>query len=312
MKPLYYILYLLVPAGTLALHGCGNTQGDASHTDNTELAAARDSIASLTAKVDELNAEIELLKFPADQRLTDIKRLISSEKFSEARNMIAELRRIFPNSEEAAACQALLEHINKAEAAIIAEQERIRALGFKALTQSTVFEIGPNKVTFSNLSFGSQFTFDAYDDSWFYRTADRGNVYALASMSVTSSDKNPQLPTPAIYSIKGEKLEKIEVYTIEFARWRDYGAYLGNYSDNANDFAKVSTVRFKLGCEVPETVKNSPYIIVLKMENTQSRKYDRFRNPPYWYNGADGYPSTLSLEDFNGGNYRAIKIGNLK
>ena len=73
-------------------------------------------------------------------------------------------------------------------------------------------------------------------------------------MSVTSTEKNPDIPTLAIYSISGDKLIKEGTFRIEFARWDNYGSYLGNEPDTRNDFSKVNTVGFKLGCEVNESI----------------------------------------------------------
>lgn len=303
-----FCLLAVSAALTLMAQSCGNVPSDQTAE---ELSIARDSMQKLIAQIDRLNAEVAKLRYPADQRLANIKRLIDDSEFSNARNEIAELKVCFPSSEEASQCDELLQTMTEIEQKQKAEQDRIRALGFKALKPSLAETVDCNKLSFSALSFSNTFTFDAYDDRYFYRTADRGNIYALATMSVTSSDKNPNIPTLAIYSVEGSKLTKEGVYGIEFARWRDYGAYLGNYHDNNNDFAKVSTIKFKLGCEVPVAVKTSPYIIVLLKENTQSRHYDRFENPPYRYSGPDGYPTSLSIDDFNTGRFVAVKIGNL-
>lgn len=100
---------------------------------------------------------------------------------------------------------------------------------------------------------------------------------------------------------------------VRFAYWQDYGHYLGNYPDYGNDFAKTSTIRFKLGDEVSTELTTKPYAIVLKKTNGLSRKYDRYKNPPVSYSGYIDYPYKLSLDDFTGDNarYVIIKIANL-
>ena len=99
---------------------------------------------------------------------------------------------------------------------------------------------------------------------------------------------------------------------VDLARWEDYGTYLGNEPDLNNDFSKVDNVKFKVGCELPESDFSNPYVVVLKKENTQVRHYERFRNPPVYYSGYAEYPQSLTLEDFSDGKYVAVRIANLK
>ena len=130
-------------------------------------------------------------------------------------------------------------------------------------------------------------------------------------MSVTSTSHAPNLPQLAIYVISGDKMILQGTFETRFARWRDYGAYLGNYHDSTNDFAKVSTVRFKLGLQVIDSQLAKPYAIVLMKRNVLVYHYDRFDNPPISYLGSANYPSTLSINDFKE-NYALIKRFNLK
>ena len=100
-------------------------------------------------------------------------------------------------------------------------------------------------------------------------------------------------------------------FRTEFNRWEDYATYLGNYHDSHNDFAKVNSVKFKLGLQVSDEKLNKPYAIVLMKENVLARHYERFDNPPVSYVGSADYPSTLSLSDF-GSKYVIVKRYNLK
>ena len=102
-------------------------------------------------------------------------------------------------------------------------------------------------------------------------------------------------------------------FMTKFARWSDYGSYLGNYHDNINDFAKTSSVRFKLGCEVSEDVVRKPYALVLKKENTLTRNTEKFENPPVSYIGHVDYPSTMKPNFFtvDGSVFVVVKIANL-
>ncbi len=309
-----YLNFLLSTIWALALVSCGS--GSSSTPDlQTKVDSLSNLVAAQQATISSMHDSIAILQFPADQRLAKIKQLIASESFADAKKEIAALQSYFPNSQEAAQCQSLTESINTKLAAIEAEKERIKALGFKALKPQSKVTIGYNTVTFSGISVGNKFIHDVYPtytgSEWREHTADRGNKYITAAMDVTSTSKNPDIPTLAFYTIHGSNLSLEGTFRVDMARWSDYGTYLGNEPDLKNDFSKVSTVKFKLGCELPEEDFSKPYIIVLKKANTQVRNEERMRNPPIYYYGDAGYPQTLNIDDFNNGNFVAIKIANL-
>ena len=257
------------------------------HENNAKVEKMQQSIDSLKAEstkkdniISQLKDSIEVLSYPASQRLEKASKLIDEGNIEMAENELLDLKKIFPHSIEASNCDVLFEKITKIKEEKKAEEERIKALGFKALKQSSTIEIGYNKITLSSISIGNQFVFDAYDDRWFYRDADRGNKYITMAMSVTSTSKNPKIPEFAVYRIDGDEMKKEGVFTTEYARWSDYGSYLGNYHDSQNDFSKVSTVKFKLGCEVEEDFTKQPFAIIVKKQNVLTEEYDRFKNPP--------------------------------
>lgn len=259
----------------------------------------------------QLKDSIEMLSFPASQRLEKAIKLIEEGNTVAAECVINDIKRIFPNSKEAITTDKLLEKIASIEEQKKKEEERKKALGFKALKQNTTIVIDYNKVVLSNITIGNRFTFDAYGDEWFYRDADRGYKYVTMSMSVTSESRSPKIPEFAIYKIKGDEMYKEGVFTTEYARWSDYGSYLGNYHDNQNDFAKVSTVKFKLGCEVDEELIKQPFAIVVKKQNLLKEEYDRYKNPPKYWTGTASYPYSLKLSSFDV-DYGVVKIFNLK
>ncbi len=311
-----HFIYLFLVILSIIFVSCGDSLGSAN---TNELQAKVDSltriVSSQKASITAMRDSIAVLQFPADQRLAKIKKLISEESFANAQNEIAALQSYFPNSQEAAQCPALTENINSKIAAIEAEKQRIKALGFKALKTQTKVIIGYNTVVFSSFSIGAKFIHDVYPtytgSSWYEHTADRGNKYISCAMNVTSTSKDPDIPTLAFYAIQGDILVKKGAFRVQMGRWQDYGTYLGNEHDLNNDFSKVSTVKFKLGLELSDADFTAPYIVVLMKENTQIRNYERFRNPPIYYEGKDGYPQTLDIDKFNNGNYIAIKIANL-
>lgn len=309
-----YLNFLLGSIWALSLVSCGSGSSTTS-----ELQSKVDSLSNLVAEqqvtISSMHDSIAVLQFPADQRLAKINQLIADESFADAKKEISALQSFFPNSQEAAQCQSLTERINSKIAAIEAEKERIKALGFKALKTQLKVNINYNTVTFSGISVGNKFIHDVYPtytgSEWREHTADRGNKYITAAMDVTSTSKNPDIPTLAFYSIHGSNLSLEGTFRVDMARWSDYGTYLGNEPDLRNDFSKVSTVKFKLGCELSEDVFSKPYIVVLKKANTQIRNEERMRNPPIYYFGDAGYPQSLNIDDFNDGNFVAIKIANI-
>lgn len=288
--------------------------------DQTELNSLRKERDELAAKVNAdaaviqaLRDSVTMLSFPADQRLTKINSLVSSGEYTAAKQEISRLTTLFPESKEAKSAPALLERIDKLIAQKRAEEERIKALGFKALKASTAFKIDYNKIELTSISVGNTFTFDSYGDRYFYRSADRGNKYITAAMKITSDSKDPKLPQLAVYKISGDSMTWEGNFTTEFARWDDYGSYLGNDHDFGNDFAKTSSVRFKIGKEVSEEIVKGPYALIMKKENALNRNYERFDNPPISYIGSVDYPYTLRLEDFTkeGSQFIVVKIANL-
>ena len=299
------ILFIIVSA-------CGVNQSEYDKVKQ-DLANSKKRIAQDSVQIKQLRDTIEMLSYPAQQRLQMINSLVADGKYDKAKNEVSMLCLLFPESQEAKQTPAILQKIDQLVEKQKKEEERKKALGFKGLKTSTSATIDYNKVSFSSISSGSTYTFDSYGGSYHYRKADRGNIYVTAVMSVTSSSNNPLLPTLAVYSINGDQMSRKGIMEVRFSRWEDYGTYLGNCSDYGNDFAKTSTIKFKLGIEVPSEVTQKPYAIVLMKKNELSRHSERFDNPPVSYIGSASYPYSLSLNDFTGedSNYIIIKIANL-
>lgn len=293
------------------LASCGGNTGG----NSVELQQANDSIKVLKEQIVQLNQKIDMLEYPASQRLKDIKSSFAEENYAKAQQQISELKNLFPNSDEVKETASISENITKKLAEIEAEKQRIKALGFKALKPQTTVQVAENKVTFSSPNVGAKYIHDVYPtysgSEWREHTADRGTKFISFAMDITSTSKDPNIPTVAFYAINGETLSLVKPFWVNFARWSDYGTYLGNEPDLKNDFSKVSTVKFKVGAQIEDSYLSKPYMVVLKKANTLSRSYDRFENPPVSYVGEAGYPSSLRIEDFNSGQYVPIKIANL-
>lgn len=292
---------ILIQIITLFLIGC---------TSNNTDTGLINQIDQLKKENEELKETINLLKYPASDREANITKLISENKFSEASKEVEDLQRLFPQSKEAEKIDDLKKIISDKQEEIKEEEAKIKALGFKALKEESNVVIGYNKISTGAFSTANTFTYDSYGDRYFYSTADRGNKYVSAKISITSSDKDPKLPVFYAYSINGDNLELINNFDLNFARWEDYGSYLGNYHDNGNDFAKTSTIAFKIGVEISDELLQKPIVILLRKENCAIRKTDRFDNPPVSYLLGDCTSAkTLSIENVRN-DYAVIKILN--
>lgn len=305
-----YAIFFMATLGLFLVSSCSSkSEIDAKIAEIEK--KYQDSLTIMRHELKDAKEKIALLSYPADQRLQKAKELLDAGELDKAKTEVEELKKIFPNSMEASSSSVILSRIEELKEAKRKEEERIKALGFKALPEQTTIKIEYNTVTYSSISVGNRFVFDAYDDRWFYRDADRGSKYVTMQMSVTSTNHNPALPQLALYTISGDKMYLEGTFDTQFARWEDYGTYLGNYHDSSNDFSKVSTVKFKLGLQVSNEKLAQPYAIVLKKKNALSYHYDRFSNPPISYIGSADYPASLSLDNFNNG-YVLIKRNNLK
>lgn len=285
--------------------GCNNYSEQYKQAQK-ELTEARDSIKTLLAKVEELS-------YPANQRLSTIQSLIKEGNYDSATAELNQMVSLFPNSTEAKMASSLRQQIEKGIEAKVAEEKRLKALGFKALKDVSSVTCNGVKAVLSNISIGNTFTFDSYGYEYHYRQADKDKKYITAAMSITSDDSNPLLPQCAIYSIDGESLLFEAKLDTEFARWDDYGSYLGNYADYNNDFSKVNTVKFKIGAQVSNEVVKKPFVLVMKKENVLKRTYDKYSNPEISYTGAATFEYTLSIDAFkDDGGYVAIKRFNFE
>jgi len=305
-----FICIALIALASFSLHSCSNKKETEERIANLEK-MYQDSLALVRNELNEAKKTIDLLKYPADQRLNKAKELVEAGELNKASDEIKKLKEVFPNSQEASSASDLLTRIAELKEAKRKEEERIKALGFKAIAEQATVKIDYNTVTFSNISIGKNYIHDSYDDRYFYNDADRGCKYISVLMSVKSESHDPNIPQLAVYTIHGDKMQLEDCFRTEFNRWEDYSTYLGNYHDSQNDFAKVNTVKFKLGLQMSDEKLAKPYAIVLMKKNTLIRGYERFRNPPVYYYGSADYPSTLSVNDFSN-KYAIVKRYNLK
>lgn len=314
MKNNVYVVNLLI--SLLVLSSCGVSEKNYNIVlgEKEQLQAECDSLKNALVlsnnEILALRDSVKIYMYPADQRYNAILAAIKEKKYQIAKLEIKALKSTFPHSKEALECERQNEFIDKMIVAQKAEEERVRALGFKALKANSTMKIDYNTITISGISIGATFTFDSYGDRYFYREADRGNRYVTARMQVYSTSKNPNLPQLAIYTINGDIMKYVDSFVTRYARWEDYASYLGNEADYRNDFSKTSTIPFKIGVEIDSKITKSAFAIVIKNQNVLIEQYNRFDNPPKSWTGHAGFASTLSMDDFKN-DYTMIKIFNL-
>ena len=257
---------------------------------------------SLRKELKECKALLSELQNTPQNRLSEIQNLIGNNNLDSAKVKLQIFSEKFPNSEEYLSAKSA---VNKLEEKISLEKkeaEAKKALGFKVLKETNSIYIAGVDFKFSSVGIQNKWTFDDYGDSYFYREAQRGNIFICAKLSITSStEKDPQLCPILAYYLKDGVLNFIGQMKYKFQRWRDYGAYLGNHSDNKNDFAYTSTIPFTCGLEIPKEYLEYPIYVVIRHSTCVERYYERFENPPVWYanNSSCDIPKILKVEDFN-------------
>lgn len=278
------------------------------YTLSLDLQTARDSIDVLQQKVVELS-------YPADQRYSNIILAIDREDYDLANKELSELVRVFPNSVEASKKDKLSATIAAGVESKLAEEKRLKALGFKALTETSKVNIEDVTLSFGTFKTGTQFTFDAYStygghSEWRYIQADKNTKYVSSQLSITSTSPNPKLPECAVYIVDGSRLVYLRTFITKMARWDDYASYLGNNADYNNDFSKVNTVKFKVGVQIEDEVLKKPFVVVVKNQCSLSRNNNSLATPPISYTGYTSFKSYLTLDDVKSGEYIVVKKNN--
>lgn len=253
------------------------------------------------------------------QRIIKARVFLSNKEYELAKKEYQEIIQKFPNSveskssiEELKDIENILNKQKVEEEKRKKEEEQKKILGFKILKENQTRAVEYNTIKFENLNISNKWSFDDYGDSYYYRNSERDSNFITARVKITSTSKNPKLPLVSAYQIVNNKLILIKNLEYKFAKWSDYGTYLGNYADYNNDFAHTKTVSFSLGLEVLEkNLKDNPIFIVVSNKNSVERSYYQFATPKYSYNISydDKAKDILNIEDFEK-DYFLIKIFN--
>lgn len=281
-------LLLLIP---IILSGCGISQSDYDKLKSKNESLS-ERISGLNSTIQSLRDSVSILSYPAEQRFNHILELIRNEEYGEAKKNIAELKNIFPHSHESSKCDEQSDIINKKIAEKKAEEERIKALGFKVFKDNVIVNINKTICRYSGFNYGRTYTFDYCNDvsEYSYRTADKDNTYILVSLNMSTKEKYASTPSMKVYKIENGKLKEVGYFSEEYATWTSYGAKIGNYSDDSHDFSKVNSINYKMAAEISIEDSQKPLVILISKSQ-------------------DSLGDNLTVEDVNN-HYIVVKILN--
>ena len=144
------IVFIVLAIVTCLLSSCSQANKANVAAQIAEIESKyQDTIKVLRQQLDEANDKIGILSFPADQRLAHIGELFNSGDYDGVKKEAAELKRVFPNAKENDGCSEYLKKIEAIEAAKKAEEEKIKALGYKAFKDNPTVKF--DNVTYSFL-----------------------------------------------------------------------------------------------------------------------------------------------------------------
>ncbi|WP_455922661.1 hypothetical protein [Pseudomonas putida] len=297
----------------LSLAGCGDNeeaykkQVEELRGDNQSLQA---EVAAARSKITQLEQENLALKETPALMLQEVRRAVDSSDEGAARKALASLTSRYASSPETALGTSFLQRMVRDREAKESEKLRLAALGMKAISVKTTFAANDSAVSLQSGQLANQWSFNHHGDEYEYRSAERGSRYVTASVTYSSKSKDPKLAPLVVYASNGGELKRIGVMGFEFVSWSSYATFLGNYHDDANDFAHTASIRFSMGLQVPDEAISKPLYIVASSSGCAERDSDRFGNPPvrYMTYACDSAaPETLHASDFSDGKFGIVK-----
>lgn len=110
---------------------------------------------------------------------------------------------------------------------------------------------------FSQFKISERWIFENDKYGWHhYRDAFKGEKFATALISFKSQKQLVNLPSICFYEYN------FKTNKLEFLNTSEYEYYYGDWSDNSNSFLYKETVKFSVGCRIPEKSLNLPIFII--------------------------------------------------
>lgn len=193
---------------------------------------------------------------------------MSDGNYKDAKKQISELQNVFPDSKEVQLSIEIEPLIQKKEALIDVEKERIKSAGYKAFNDNTSFQIGDVSCVMSGFNYGMKYVFGSCLDTgeYSYSNADKDDTFLLMSLSMSTKEKYASVPDFGFYIVKEGNLVKIGRIRKEYATWSSYGAKIGNNEDDSHNFSKVNTINYKLACEISQNELKRPMLLLVKKD----------------------------------------------
>lgn len=167
-----------------------------------------------------------------------------------------------------------------------AEQEQnkpkqVTLKDFKVTNRTTIGDVEINEIQVKTTK---KWVFDSNNYDYHYKEADKGSVFLVTNFTVTSKNKNPELPIPVVAKLNNDgKVVIVGISDIEFPSWTDYGSYLGNYHDSKNDFAKRNSIKFTAGVQVSEEDYKSKKLFIFIPSINCAERHEGDGSPPVSY-----------------------------
>ncbi len=294
---------------------------EALRTIEQELGECRNELEAFrlrhAAEVEGLEERIRVLEDTPSLRLNRAAVALSESRLEDAEGVLRELIISFPEAAETQRAQELLEEIESQREAERAEQaaEREEELrqqreGYRGLELERTPEVAHMTLHIREAEGRNRWVFDRHGSRYYHREARRGRRWLVVDFDAQAEAGDPVLPPIYAYRLNDTTLRLLGRLRVEFYRWQDYGAYLGNYHDPRNDFAYEDSVRLTAGIELDEDTFEDIVFVLAADYPCLVRVQERFANPPVRYED-DGCPDTeeLNLAQVRS-NYRVVEVLN--
>lgn len=267
-------------------------------------------LEALRAEVTRLRAENAQLRQTPGVLAAEVEAAAKAGDAQKAQAALKQLTDKYPLSAETVQAERRVNALLARQRAAQEEAKRTAALGFQALRSSPYFSHAGTAMGLTATGVATRWTFDWHGDGWRFLDAERGRKFVTARVTVSSKAKDPVLFGIGAYVADGGKLIHVGKARYRFARWRNYGAFLGTQADFRNDFSHSSRIPFSIGVSVPlEELRRRPVYLIATREGCHRRLYEPFGQPPVQYVESECHSlkPTLTVADFKDGSLAVIK-----
>jgi len=294
---------MAVLLAALALAACKPSIKIGSSTDADELAALRSEVERLRRE----NADLRISPTSLASEVDNAIRTGNEEKAAAAFKQLSDT---FPVAAETTEMRKRLETFLVQRRAQDEDDKRIAALGFKGLSISPSVSHDDTVLSLASTAITRRWIFDSWGDGWRFLDAEKDKKLVIARLNISSKTRDPQLFGLAAYVADGAQLRRLGHMRYRFVRWSSYGSFLGTQADYRNEFSHSWRIPFTAGVLVSdEDLKKKPIYLVVTGEGCHQRMYDRFGQPPVFYQPGEckSLKPHLTAEDFKGGTLAVLK-----